>query len=338
MIFRSTIGLFALALAAAAPVVARAEEPVTLKFGFPAPVTSYVNTKGMAPWIEDVEKASGGTLKIKLFAGPTLGTFRDIYDRTLSGVSDISFGIFGPLAGQFQRVQVSSLPFELRQARESSVALWRLYAKKMFDPEFDKVKVLALFDFPSSYIHTNVPIKSADDMKGLKFSVSSRTIGQIVVALGGSPVSTTPPEIYQSMSRGVINGVVTAWTAVKTFKLHEVTKYHLEAPLGEAPAYVFINKAVYERLPEKAKQAIDKYSGEAFSKHLGSENDTADRETSKEVEAMSGHTVGELSKDQYEHWRALMQPVIDEWVKETPDGAKILAAFREELKTICAGH
>src|SRR5262249_51342688 len=93
----------------ALPLAASARGRVTLKFGFPPPASSYDNTHGVGPWIEEVEKASGGTLKIQLFTGPTLGTFRDIYDRTLTGASQISFSTFGDLAGQFQRTQVASL-------------------------------------------------------------------------------------------------------------------------------------------------------------------------------------------------------------------------------------
>jgi TRAP-type C4-dicarboxylate transport system substrate-binding protein len=103
--------------------MSRAAEPVTLKFGFPAPVTSFVNTDGITPWIDRVEKAAGGMLNIKLFADPTLGTFRDIYERTLSGVSQISFGGFGTLASQFPRTQVTEIRFLSTDTKKSSVAL-----------------------------------------------------------------------------------------------------------------------------------------------------------------------------------------------------------------------
>lgn len=55
-----------------------AAEPVQPKFGFPAPATSFINTQGMTPWIQEVEGASDGTLQIKLYPGPTLGDFRNI--------------------------------------------------------------------------------------------------------------------------------------------------------------------------------------------------------------------------------------------------------------------
>jgi TRAP-type transport system periplasmic protein len=326
--------VLAVVVAAAAP--ARADAPVTLKFGFPAPVSSYVNTEGMTPWLNEVEKASGGTLKIKLFAGPTLGTFRDIYERTLSGVSQISFGVFGPLASQFPRTQVSDLPFLSDDTKISSVALWRVYTRGLLKPEFDKVKVLALFNFPSSTLNTAKPVKSIDDLKGFKVAVSSRMLGDAAAALGASPVTLTPTELYQGMSRGVVDGIFVAWTAVKTFKLDEVTKFHLEAPLGQAPAFVFMNKATYANLPAKAKAAVDKFSGEAFSQTLGANNQAADRAESKRVAASPGQSVTQISADQYAIWKARIGPITEAWVKHTPDGAKVLAAYREELKKLGA--
>jgi len=317
---------------AAMPTLSRAAEAVTLKFGFPAPSTSYVNTEGMTPWINEVEKASGGALKIKLFAGPALGTFRDIYDRTINRVVEISFGVFGPLASEFPRTQVADLPFLSDNTEQSSVALWRLYAKGLLASEFDRVKVLALFNFPSSLLNTNKPVKTIDDLKGQKYAASSRMAGEVAEALGSAPVTLTPSELYEAMNRGIVDGVFVAWTAVKTFKLQEVTKYHLEAPLGEAPAFVFMNKAAYAQLPKQAQQAIDKYSGESFSRRLGAANENADRMESKEVAAMGGQTVTKLGGDQFALWQKRIEPVIDAWVKQTPNGAAVLAAYREELK------
>ncbi len=332
------IALCALAIGftAIAPALARAQAPVTLKFGFYPPIRSYVNTEGMTPWIHEVEQASSGTLKIELFAGPTLGTERNMYERTLAGVAQIAYSTFGPLASLFPRVQVADLPFVSHDARVSSMALWHLYANGVFGHEFDKVKLLAIFNFPSAVLNTDKPVKTLDDVKGMKLAVSSRTSAQVVAALGAAPVTLTPPETYQGLSRGVAEGSVISWTAVKTFKLDEVTKYHVTAPLGEAPAFVFMNKAAYASLPAEAKQAIEKYSGESFSEKLGANNQAAAEGEAKKVATKSGHTVTELSPAQYKIWQARIESVIDAWVQHTPDGAKVLAAYRDEIKKIAA--
>ena len=331
MPFAVVLRALALSVLLAAPTLARAET-VTLKFGFPAPATSFVNTEGMTPWINDVEKASGGTLQIKLFAGPTLGTFSNIYDRTLSNVAQISFGTFGAFASEFPRTQVSDLPFLSDDTRQSSVALWRLYAKGLLNPEFDKIKVLALFTFPGSFLNTNKPVKTLDEVKGMKLAVSSRTLGEIAEKMGAAPVTLTPADLYEAMNRRVVDGILVGWTAVKTFRLDDVTKHHLQLPLGEAPAFVFMNKSAYAALPAQAKAAIDKYSGEAFSDRLGLADERANRAEAKHVASLSGQSVTKLSAEQYPLWEKRIHPVIAQWTKSTPDGAKLLAAFEDELK------
>ena len=206
----------------------------------------------------------------------------------------------------------------------------------MLAPEYNKIRVLALFNFPSAVLNTNKPVKTLGDIKGMKLAVSSRTAGQVVAALGGSPVTLTPPETYQGLSRGLAEGTVISWTAVKTFKLDEVTKYHVEAPLGEAPAFVFMNKAAYAGLPAKAKAAIDKYSGAPFSEKLGSNNEAAAEGEAKKVAKEPGHTVTELTPAEHKIWEARIRSVIDAWVKRAPNGAKVLAAYRAEIKKIAA--
>jgi TRAP-type C4-dicarboxylate transport system substrate-binding protein len=331
MLFTFARCALALSLLFAAPALARAE-PVTLKFGFPAPPTSYVNTEAMTPWINDVEKASGGTHNIKLFAGPVLGNFSNIYDRTVSNVAQISFGTFGAYASVFVRTQVSDLPFVNDDTRQSSVALWRLYAKGLLNPEYEKVKVLALFTFPGSILKTNKPIKTLDEVKGMKLAASSRTLGEIAIEMGAAPITLTPSDLYEAQNRRVVDGILVGWTAVKTFKLDDVTKDHLQLPLGEAPAFVFMNKSAYDELPAQAKAAIDKYSGESFSDRLGLANERANREEANHVASLAGQSVTKLAADQYPLWEKRIRPVIDQWVKATPDGQKVLAAFRDELK------
>ncbi|HEY3917480.1 MAG TPA: TRAP transporter substrate-binding protein [Stellaceae bacterium] len=334
---KRALALGALAMLLAAPArSARAAEPVQLKFGYPGSVSSYVNTKGMTPWLKAVNEASDGTLKITLYAGPTLGTIRDIYERTLAGVAQIAFATFGAITSQFPLVQVAELPFLSNDAEISSVALWRLYEKGLFGHEFDKVKVLALFNFESSALDTNKPVATIDDLRGLKLAVESRILGDMTVALGASPVTLTTTELYQAMSRGTVDGIFIGWTAIKTFKLQEVTKDHLELSLGEAPAYVIMNEAAYAALSAKAKAAIDKYSGESFSRKLGANNVAAGREEAQLVTGMAGQSVAKLSPAQETIWKARVEPIVDDWIKRTPDGAKVLAAYRDEIEKLAS--
>ena len=317
-----------------APALAK---PVTIKYAFPAPPKSLVNQWGVTPWAKDVEKASGGTLAVKIFAGPVLANFRNVYDRTLKGVTDISFGIHAPIAGQFKKTAVGSLPFETRNTLEGALALWRVYDKGLIADEHARVKVLALFLFPHSVVHTKKTIKTLDDLKGMKLHASSRMMAQAAIKVGITPVTMTPPQIYQAIGRGLIQGTMISWTAVYPFKLDEVTNHHLEVPLGGSTAFMFMNQKSFDRLPAKARQAIDRYSGEAYSRRMGKTTVRMGAAGRARVKAMKGHTVVKAAGAESARWKKLLAPLTSEWVKRTPGGADVLKGFRAEIAKIRSG-
>jgi len=329
---RSIAVAFAGLVALTGASAVHADEPTTLKFGFPAPPTSFVLKESIEPWQKDVEAATKGSVKFNTFPAGSVGNFNNILDRTLNGVVDLSFGIFGPYSDQFPRSQVTALPFETgNNTTETAVVLWRLYDKGVIAPEYGQVKVLTLFNFPSSALHTKKPIKTLEDVKGLKLSVTNRTAGQTAELLGSAPISLTPADVYQAEQRGVIDGMFQAWTAVQTFKLYEVTSYHLNLPVGQQPAFIFMNKASFAKLPAAEQQAIDKLSGEPFARRFGKAVDANDRGSENAVKAMAGHTVSELTAAEAARWKQRLSPVVEGWAKQTPDGEKVLAAFRAEL-------
>jgi TRAP-type C4-dicarboxylate transport system substrate-binding protein len=290
---------------------ARAADPIQLKFAFPAPPQSLVHVWGSKPWMEAVQKDAEGTIEIKFYPGPALGNFHTIYDRLLNSVADIAFGTFSDLGGVFPRTTVSNLPFQAQTCFEAGMALWRLVE--------------------------NEPLKTAADFQGMKFTSNSRVGSRIVELLGAAPVTVTPPEVYQSVMRGLAQGAVIGWSAFFPFKLQEVTKYHLEAPFGNSASYFFMNKESYARLPAKAKQAFDRHSGEGFSHALGKAADRMEDDGRERVKALPGHVVTTLDPTEAERWKRILAPMVEEWLKDVPDGPKVLAAYRAEVAKIRAG-
>jgi TRAP-type C4-dicarboxylate transport system substrate-binding protein len=143
-------------------------------------------------------------------------------------------------------------------------------------------------------------------------------------------------EVYQSLQRGLIDATVVAWTGVDTYKYYELAKFHMEAPITSNHAFLFMNKDSYGKLAGKAKDAIDKHSGEVFSKLLGKMFDDSEDEARDKIRAMEGHVVKQVPDVELSEWKARVQPVIDEWVKATPDGAKVLATYRTEITKLKA--
>jgi TRAP-type C4-dicarboxylate transport system substrate-binding protein len=312
-------------------------ETVSIKYAMPAPPTSLLAVWGMAPYAEDVNKASGGELEVKLFYGPSIANFGNVYDRVTQGVVEVGFGMSGQFGGQFRQSEVASLPFLSDNCVEASVATWRLYENGVLAREYERVKPLALFHLTSSSFHTrSKPLKTMEDFKGVKFAVTSRTSGEYLEMLGGVAVSMQPSEVYQALQRGVVEGTALGWPAVPTFKIEEVAKYHLDVFYTVNPAFVFMNKDGYAKLSGKAKAAIDKYSGEAYSRRLGEVTDRMDANGREQTRSHAGQVFTAIDAGELERWKKLFAPVTEEWVKTTPDGAKVLAAYKAEIAKIRA--
>jgi TRAP-type C4-dicarboxylate transport system substrate-binding protein len=313
-------------------------ETVSIRYSVPAPPTSLLAIWGMAPYAEDVNKASDGELDLKLFYGPSIANFGNVYDRVTQGVVDVGFGMSGQFGGQFRQTEVASLPFLSESCVEASVATWRLYESGVLAQEYERVKPLALFHLTSSSFHTrSKPLRTMEDFKGLKFAVTSRTSGEYLEMLGGVAINMQPSEVYQAMQRGVVEGTALGWPAVPTFKIEEVSKHHLDVFYTVNPAFVFMNKDAYAKLSGKAKAALDKHSGEAYSRRLGEVTDRMDANGREQTRTHSGQNFTTIDAAELERWKKLFAPVTEEWVKTTPDGAKVLAAFKAEVAKIRAG-
>ena len=263
---------FAVSLTAAAmlftlPAAARAAEPMVIKFGFPAPPTSYLNVGGVRPWSKRVMADADGTIEIKIFSAGSIANFANVYDRVTNGVAEIGLGTVG-VASVFPRSGVSNLPFITEDSAVASPALWRLYASGVSAEDFAAVRPLTVFAFPDSGLHSTKRITTADDLKGLKLGVQSKMQGDAYQILGAAPVTMTSTDYYQSLQRGLVSGALMSWPGVFVFKLAEVAKYHLDLPFGPAAGYVIMNKDAYARLPQKGKAAIDRNSGEVFSRMI----------------------------------------------------------------------
>jgi TRAP-type C4-dicarboxylate transport system substrate-binding protein len=332
-----TLILAGVALAAAGMVTARAE-PVELRFVSPAPAMGALSRVGLAGWVKDVNEAGKGIVSVRLISGTALADFRNLYDRITNGVADIGFGTVGSFGGQFVKSSVLTLPFQATGPAEGALAYWRLFANGTIADEYKNVKVLALFTFAQSGLHTKEPVHSAADLAGKKMGAEGRLQSSILTALGTTPLSFTPAELYEALNRGTIQGTMITWTGFRAFKLQEVLSHHLIAPFGSALAFVIMNKASWERLPPEAKAVLDKFSGESFSRRMGQVMEQDEADAGRMVEKLPGQTFEKLSPAARQDWITRMQPAIDGWKKDTPDGAHLIQVLQATLEDIRAGR
>jgi TRAP-type C4-dicarboxylate transport system substrate-binding protein len=318
--------IFATVLLAPTGVLAAS---TTLKFSMPGAPHDLHYEQVLIPWAKKVEKDSNGAVKVEFFVGPRLANFRNMLERLQSGVVDIGFGLLGPTGQPFPRSDVAQLPFISGDPALVAPALWTLYQNGMIADEYKRWKVLAFFAFPGNQIHGTVRLSGMNDLKGRKFAASSKILSQTLAKLGGTPVSMPPPDQYQAISNGVLQGNVMPWTGIDDFKIYEIAKNHLVTNLGVATAYVFMSKAAYDKLPPAGKKAIDDNSGMALSRALGNNTSQHGIDSAKKIAALPGQKVVDLSSEQQAKWKVILAPVTEEWIKTTPNGAAVLAAYKD---------
>jgi TRAP-type C4-dicarboxylate transport system substrate-binding protein len=310
-----------------------AADEIALKFGTLDAPNTHLNARALHPWAARVNAGGAGTVRIDLYDGGTLVQRNNVYDRTMTNVVQIAYSTHSNVSGKFPRSNVVTLPFLAPNAEIASIAYWRLYSSGALDAEYDQAQPLFIAGYPMTSLHFTGPLKSLDDLRGLKVITANKALAESVTRLGGAPVTLNAGESYQAIQRRTVDGIAIQWMAFEPFKLGEVTKYHVEAPLGSSSGMVFMAKPRYQALPAAARAVIDAQSGEGQSRTFGRFWDQVQAEGRATVSASSDHTIVALSPAQAEAWRQRLAPIADQWAAETPDGRKILDAYRALIAT-----
>lgn len=337
---RVRVGMFCLgaSLLAGAGVQARAET-VTLKVAHFLPATSNAQVNIIGPWCEQLKNESKGRLRCQIYPSLQLGgTPATLADLARNGVADIVWTAPSYSTGKFPRVEVLELPFMLPYGGMAGNRLiWKFYQEYATD-DFKPYKVLALFGDGGQDLHVRTrPIKTLADFKGLKIRAPNRMSSKILDSLGATPVGMPPAQMTESISKGVVDGALSAWEVVPPTKLDEVTRYHTAIAEGQpAIAYavlaMLMNKRKYDHLPADLKEILDRNSGDALVERFGK---AWDAYTAKAKAATPAERIVPVEPAEYARMEQAAGKVADEWAKNASshgiDAQNLLEAARKLL-------
>jgi TRAP-type C4-dicarboxylate transport system substrate-binding protein len=320
-----------------------AQQTVTLKFHtFIAPMSNPWLTMHK-PWMEKVERDSGGRIKFEAYPAMQLGgTPVQLYDQARDGVVDIVWTLPGNTAGRFPRIEVFELPFVMNNAEATSKAYWEYFQTQCPD-EFRETQVLALHVHGPGMFHSvSKPIKSAADLKGMKVRGPTRQITKMLGAVGATPVGMPLPQIPDAMSKGTIDACVIPWEIVPSVKVHELAKFHSEfdntGPALYTTTFVMaMNKAKYDSLAPDLKKAIDANSGLATSAWLGKTQQASDV-LGRKPAVDRGNTIYQFTAAQREEFVKLSAQIDDEWVADMDKRGFKGKALLDTARALIAKH
>ena len=192
-----------LALALGTGIASAQQPPIELKLAYFVG-DQHAMSKWLIKWAEKLEKDSGGRIVVKRFPGSQMGPVQQHYDFVRTGQADIAWFLHGATPGRFPLTELVQVPYLVGSAEIGTKTLNdpELRAKYL-DAEHKGVKVMLLLTHQPGNIHTTKkPIRTTEDMKGMRLRFVSPTVRDFVAGLGGTPVGVQPTEQVEQIAEG----------------------------------------------------------------------------------------------------------------------------------------
>lgn len=211
-----------------------------------------------------VEEYSGGEIQVSLYPAGQLGDAKTALEQTKKGIiqgcTSIPSGLFA--AQYYPNFYIFDIPYLFPNA----TIAWQ--ALNMNAPFFKKIqadviektglRIMSMGCGSDRHYTNNVrPIKSPDDMKGLKIrTMEVPAHMEIVKALGGSPIPISWLELYSALQTGVVDGEENTLENVYFAKLYEVQKYLTLDGHNTLFCLFAINNEWFESLSDRHQKII----------------------------------------------------------------------------------
>jgi TRAP-type C4-dicarboxylate transport system substrate-binding protein len=266
--------------ALASPSIARAQAtPVELKVSTFLP-PNHTFQKQCLIWSDELEKASSGRLKLKMYPASQLGPAPRQFDLARSGVADIAFGLSGATPGRYPMTDLISEAY-VTPAEGGSCAVMSRRLTSLYDQylaaEYVGVKMLwMMVTSPLKFHTTKVALRKLEDFKGLRIRYAGEQFADIVTALGAVPLAVPPGKTQDALAKGIIDGATFPYEGAQSFDIGTVVKYSLEPGISTATFGAAMNPKRFESLPSDLAALITQSTGPAMATRFGAALDEAE--------------------------------------------------------------
>lgn len=317
---------FALSLAALALAgQAAAQTKWDLPAAYPA---GNFHTENLVQFANDVDKASGGKLKITVHANASLYKAPEIKRAVQGGQAQIGEILLVNFQNEWQIFGADGIPF-LADSYDAAARLWRaqkpLLEKKLGD---QGMMILYAVAWPPQGIYTKKEINSAADMKGLKWRAYSPATARIAELVGAQPVTVQAAELSQAMATGVIDSYMSSGTTGWDTKTYEHIKNWYDTQAWLPKNAVIVNRAAFNALDKPTQDAVLKAAADAEKRGWD-----MSRKTNTEVlEKLkgAGMAVHAPSAQLKADMKKVGDTMLKEWLEKAgPEGQQLVDAYRK---------
>ena len=291
-------------------------------------------------WAADIEKASGGTIKMTVFPSEQLGKAFDHYDMARDGIADVTYVSPGYQPGRFPIIAAGNLPFVFADAKSGVLALNAWYRKYAATEMKDTHFCFAFMHEPGA-LHGKKKILLPTDLNGVKVRPAQSSIGEMVKLFGGTNVQASAPESRDALERGVADEITFPWGSLMLFGIDKVVRYHMDVPLYTTMFTYNINLNTYNSLSPAQKNVIDDHCTAEWAAKINDPWADFEANGRLKLKSMEGHEVYPLTDQELGEWKKAVKPLHDSWAgavkKAGGDPVTIDAELQAALKKYGAG-
>ena len=320
-------------LAGAAASLALALSAATVqaqtKWDLPAayPATNF-HTVNLQQFADEVDKATGGKLKITVHANASLFKANEIKRAVQGGQAQIGEILLANFANEWPIWGADGLPF-LADSYDAAMKLYQAQ-KPLMDRKLAEQGMLMLYAvaWPPQGIYVKKPINSAADLKGVKWRAYSPATARVAELVGAQPVTVQAAELSQAMATGVVESYMSSGSTGFDTKTYEHIKHWYDTQAWLPKNAVIVNKAAFDALDAGAQAALKKAAadaetrGWAASRKVNTESQDKLKANGMQILPPSPQLKSDLQK--------VGQTMLTEWLdKAGPEGKQLVDAFRK---------
>ncbi|MBU6952725.1 TRAP transporter substrate-binding protein [Hahella sp. HN01] len=227
------------------------------KWDMPTPYADGTHhTQNIREFAADIEKATGGDLKIVVHSGASLFKHPEIFRAVRTGQAPIGEVFMGLLGNDDPIYKVDNIPF-LVTSFDGAKKLYEA-SRPHIEKKLEKqgLKLLFSVPWPPQGIYTKDKLAAIDDLKGLKMRAYSPSTSRLSVLLGATPTTVQTPEIPQAFSTGIIDAMVTSPTTGVSSQAWDFSRYYMDSRAWIPKNMVFVNLRSFKRLSKEQQDAV----------------------------------------------------------------------------------
>jgi TRAP-type transport system periplasmic protein len=288
---------------------------------------NFATSRGAKLFTEEIEKATGGELKVRLHLAGTLQiNASNITQAVGENIVQVGDDLFN--SGNIPVAGILRLPMLIQSYEDfaKADAVLGPYIEKAFARK--GATVLASYTYPMQFVWGRKKLESLDDIKGMKLRVAQPEQGELVRRFGGVSITMSAPEVPSALDRGVVDGIFTAGVGAVLWK--DLLKYAFVMIVNVNNSYFIANTDAYGKLSPSLQAKLR----ETAQMAARWDQDTMKAEEAESVQLLksAGYMFTNAKPDEIARAVNAVKPYWDDWAKARgPEVIEALGKVRAAL-------